>query len=383
MSNGAEGLTGSVWRSPAIRALVAASALGFTSFAVTLSALPSYAVAGGAAIGSAGLVTTVFLVVTVLTQAAVPRLVARFGLGPVLGAGLLALGAPSPLYLVDDALGWLCLVSVVRGAGFGVLTVLGSTIAARAVPASRRGEALGVYGLALGLPTLLATPAGVALTLAGHVEVVVAVATAPVLGLLVVPALVRSVPASVTAASGGSSRSAARAAAAPSAVLLVVTLASAGLVTFLPIARPDGSVATLALLAFGVVAALTRWGGGVLADRMGVRVLLVPALLAATTGLLLLGIGLSTDLLVVLGAAVFGAGYGGTQNTTIVVAMARAGDEGTTTASAVWNASFDGGVGLGALLVGVLAAAVGLSWSYAVLAVAVALVVPLAFRVTR
>jgi predicted MFS family arabinose efflux permease len=372
-----------VWRVPAIRALVAATALGFTSFAVTLSALPVLAVAGGASISAAGLVTTVFLVVTVATQAAVPRLVARRGLGPVLAGGLLALGAPAPLYLLHDSLPWLCGVSAVRGAGFGVLTVLGSTIAARAVPPARRGEALGVYGLALGLPTLAATPGGAALALAGHDTVVAVLATAPVLGLLVVPALVRAVPTEVTAASGTPSGPAARAAAGPSAVLFVVTLASAGLVTFLPIARPDGAVATLALLAFGVVAALCRWGGGVLVDRVGARVLLVPALLAGVAGLVLLALGLDSDVLVVLGAAVFGVGYGGTQNTTIVVAMARAGDGGTTTASAVWNASFDAGTGLGALVVGVLAAALGLGWSYAVLAAAVALVVPLAVRVTR
>jgi len=375
--------TGSVWRVPAIRALVAATALGFTSFAVTLSALPVLAVAGGASISATGLVTTVFLVVTVATQAAVPRLVARRGLGPVLAGGLLALGAPAPLYLLHDSLPWLCGVSAVRGAGFGVLTVLGSTIAARAVPPARRGEALGVYGLALGLPTLAATPGGAALALAGHDTVVAVLATAPVLGLLVVPALVRAVPTEVTAASGTPSGPAARAAAGPSAVLFVVTLASAGLVTFLPIARPDGAVATLALLAFGVVAALCRWGGGVLVDRVGARVLLVPALLAGVAGLVLLALGLDSDVLVVLGAAVFGVGYGGTQNTTIVVAMARAGDGGTTTASAVWNASFDAGTGLGALVVGVLAAAFGLGWSYAVLAAAVALVVPLAVRVTR
>ncbi|SCX60843.1 Predicted arabinose efflux permease, MFS family [Klenkia marina] len=375
--------TGSVWRVPAIRALVAATALGFTSFAVTLSALPVQAAAGGASLSAAGLVTTVFLVVTVATQAAVPRVVARWGLGPVLAGGLLALGAPAPLYLVDDSLGWLCAVSGVRGAGFGVLTVLGSTIAARAVPVERRGEALGVYGLALGLPTLAATPGGAALALGGHVEVVALLAAAPVLGLLVVPALVRAVPVEVTAASGTPSGPAARAAAAPSAVLFVVTLASAGLVTFLPLARPDGSVATLALLAFGVLAALARWGGGVLVDRVGARVLLVPALLVAAAGLVLLGVGLGSDAVVVLGAAVFGAGYGGTQNTTLVVAMARAGDRGTTAASAVWNASFDAGTGLGALVVGLLTATLGPGWSYAVLAVAVAAMLPAAVRVTR
>ena len=70
-------------------------------------------------------------------------------------------------------------------------------------------------------------------------------------------------------------------------------------------------------------------------------------------------------------------------DTSLVVAMARAGERGTTTASAVWNASFDAGTGVGALVVGVVAAAVGLDLAYAVLAALLVLVLPLAVRVTR
>ncbi|KQS66416.1 MFS transporter [Modestobacter sp. Leaf380] len=383
MDGGAVQETGPVWRVPAVRALLAASLLGFTSYAITLSALPSQAVRGGADVGAAGLVTTVFLAATVATQLAVPRLVARFGLGAVFTAGLLALGAPSPLYLLDDGLTWLCVVSGLRGTGFGVLTVLGATIAARAVPLSRRGEALGLYGLALGLPTLAATPGGVALVLSGQLGWLVALATLPVLGVLAVPALVRAVPDTVAAATGAPTGPAVRAALPPSLVLLVVTLAGAGLVTFLPIARPDGLVATLGLLAFGVTGALSRWGGGVLADRVGTRVLLPAALLLGAAGLVLLATGLQVDALVLVGSAVLGLSYGGVQNTSLVVAMARAGDAGTTTASSVWNASFDAGTGLGALAVGVLAAALGLDLAYAVLAGLLVLVLPVALRVTR
>ena len=46
--------TGAVWRVPAVRALLAASVLGFTSYAATLSALPSYAVRSGAGGGGRG-----------------------------------------------------------------------------------------------------------------------------------------------------------------------------------------------------------------------------------------------------------------------------------------------------------------------------------------
>src|SRR4051794_24496862 len=158
----------SLWRFPALRALVGATTLGFAGYCLTLASLPAYAVAGGAPVTTAGAVTTVFLLVTIALQMTVPALTARFGIGPVLAVGLVLLGAPAPLYVLDDGLGWLCAVSAVRGAGFAVLSVLGSTLAALVARPERRGESIGLYGLAIAVPNLVAVPGGVALVLAGH-----------------------------------------------------------------------------------------------------------------------------------------------------------------------------------------------------------------------
>jgi predicted MFS family arabinose efflux permease len=372
----------SLWRLPAMRALVGATSLGFASYCLTLASLPAYAVAGGASPDTAGVVTAVFLLVTVAVQSAVPALTARLGLGPVLAAGLLALGAPAPLYVVDDGVLWLSAVSAVRGAGFAVLTVLGATLSAQVAPPERRGESIGLYGLAIAVPNLVAVPAGVALVLDGHTAVLSWLAAAPVLALPLVAVLARAVPWQ----GGGrtSSRAAARAALAPSAVLFVVTLAGGGLVTFLPIERPDGVLATVALLVFGVAGALTRWRAGLLVDRVGTGRLLPSTLLLGAAGMAVVAVGLPTgDAVVLVGAALFGAGYGAVQNLTLVTAFARAGEGGTTAASALWNASFDAGTALGALVLGVVAAGAGLSWTYLLVTAVLVAALPVARAATR
>ncbi|WNV76813.1 MFS transporter [Geodermatophilus sp. DSM 44513] len=367
----------SLWRLPALRALLGATTLGFVSYSLTLASLPAYAVAGGAAPDTAGVVTAVFLVVTILGQAVVPALTVRLGLGPVLVVGLLALGAPAPLYAVDDGLAWLSAVSAVRGVGFAVLTVLGAVLAAQVAPPERRGESIGLYGLAIAVPNLVAVPAGVALVLGGHAGWVGWLAASPVLALPLVPRLTRA--ARWDAGPRTSSRAAARAALAPSAVLLVVTLAGGGVVTFLPIERPDGVLATTALLLFGVTGALTRWRAGLLADRVGTGVLLPVALLVGAAGLAAVALGLGAGAgWVLAGAAVFGAGFGAVQNLTLVTAFARAGRGGATTASAVWNASFDAGTAVGALALGLVAAGVGLPWTYLLVAGVLVAVLPVA-----
>jgi MFS family permease len=382
----AQGTTGSrpsLWRLPAVRALAGATVLGFTSFTLTLASLPAYAVAGGAATDIAGLVTAVFLAATVAGQSAVPALTARFGPGPVLAVGLVALGAPSPLYAVDDGLLWLSAVSAVRGLGFAVLTVLGATLAARVAPPERRGESIGLYGLAIAVPNLAFVPAGVALVLGGHAAWMAWLAAAPVLALPLVPGVVRGVRAEPRTGTS-SSRAAVLAALTPSAVLLVVTLAGGGLVTFLPIERPDGVLATATLLLFWLTAALGRWRAGVLADRAGTRLLLPLALLLSAGGMAVVALGLSAGAgWVLAGAAVFGAGYGAVQNLTLVTAFARAGEGGATTASAVWNASFDAGTAVGALVLGLVAAGIGLPWTYVLVAGVLLLTLPLARVATR
>ena len=378
----------SLWRLPAVRAVFAVSLLGLTSYSVLLAALPAYAAGAGAGLVAAGSATTVFLLVTVLVQGTVPALVRRWGLGPVLGAGLVALGAPAPLYLAGDDVRWLLAVSAVRGVGFAVLTVLGSTIAAQAVPPERRGESIGIYGLGAALPTLVAVPGGAALTLAGHFAWVAVLGASAVLALPFVPGLVRALGPPPADAGPGTSRAAVRASAAPALVLLTVTLAGGGLVTFLPIERPDGLVATGALLLFGVSTAVCRWRVGVLVDRMGARVLLPAALGTGVAGLALVALGLSVTGpsgagVLLVGSLGLGVAYGAVQNLTLVVSLARAGEGGTATVSAVWNASFDTGTAIGALAVGAVAAGLGLPLTYLLVAGLLALVLPVAVAVAR
>jgi predicted MFS family arabinose efflux permease len=381
---GTEQVQASLWRSPAMRALVGVTVLGFASYCLTLASLPAYAVQGGAGESTAGIVTAVLLAVTIAVQSVVPALTARFGQAAVLVAGLIALGAPSPLYALDDGLLWLSALSAVRGAGFAVLTVLGATLAAQVAPVERRGEAIGIYGLAIAVPNLVAVPAGVALVLDGHAGWLAWLAASPLLGLVLVPALVRSMPPAETRGPAGSGRAAALAAVAPSVVLFVVTLAGGGLVTFLPIERPDGVLATAALLLFGVTGAVTRWRAGLLADRLGSRLLMPLSLVVAAVGLVACAAGLvAGDAWVLVGAAVFGAGFGAAQNLTLLAAFARAGEGGTTAASAMWNASFDAGTAAGALTLGFLAAQIGLPWSYVVTAALLAAAVPLASAAAR
>lgn len=385
---------GSLWRLPAIRRLVAVTLLGFVGFAATLSALPWYAAENGATLARAGLVTTAMLSTTVLTQAMVPALVRRLGSGRSLALGLVALGAPSPLYALSGELAPLLAISAVRGTGFAVLTVVGSTLTWTLAPPGRHGEAAGVYGLAIGLTSVAVVPGSVALAQNVGFLPVVALATLPVLA---VPAALRMARLDATdAAVDGAVPRHVRAVLAvlvPSLLLLTVTLAGSGVVTFLPIERPAGLFAPLALLLFGATSAVARWRAGVLADAFGTRRLLPLSAVVTAVGLggVTAGLLVGSDALLLVGGALGGVGYGAVQNLTLVSAFARVDPVDTPTASAVWNLCFDGGTAIGAVAVGALAGwslgpggtDLGIPWALAVCALLVLLVAPLGARAAR
>lgn len=389
----------SLWRLPAMQLLALYTLAGFTGMFATMSSLPAWLAGRGTSESVAGLVTTTLLVTTVGAQSLVPTMTRRFGLAAVLGAGCVFLGLPSLGFLYDGGLGWVLGISAVRGIGFGAITVTGSMLTARVAPPERRGEAIGIYGLAIAVPNVLAVAGGVALVSAGLFGVVAILGAVPLLGLPTVGRLAQlagpepdetgDVGATDTAASRRSRRDARVVTLGPAVVLTVVTLTSSGFLTYLPITRPDGALASVAILVWGITESVSRWGVGPLADRIGDLRRLLPAASATNIiGIGLVGIGLGASgsagtATLLVGAAILGVGYGSVQNLTLIAAFARARQRETSTVSSVWNIGFDTGTATGAALVGPLIPALGPAGAIAAPAVLVAASAPLAIRSAR
>lgn len=376
-------------RIPGMLALVAMSLLGFTSFFLTLSALPLYAVGQGVPEALAGLVTTVMLVATVACQLLVPTAVRRIGQPSTLAIGLLALGAPTPLLLLSDDLWWLLLVSAFRGLGFAILTVLTPLVATQIAPAGSHGRAIGLYGLAVAVPNVVAVPAAVALTEAGHFPVVAVLGAVPVLAIPLVGRFPKPPPRGHRRA--GAARLPVLSLVGILALLLAMTLSGGGIFAIVPVQLSgSGAAVTWALLLLGVTSALARWRAGGLADRAGPARLLPSVAVIGVLGLVLLawgaaGTGPWSGVLVALGAAVFGLAYGAVQNLTLLMSFELAGPNRRAGASAAWNATYDAGTAVGALLIGAVAAGSSLTVAMvgcAVLVVLTAIAAVVAARAT-
>ena len=354
-------------------ALALLSSFGaLTSFYLLLSVTPMYAVSAGAGSAEAGVVTGSLMLATVLAEFASTRLMRRYGYRTVFAAGALLLGGPALALLAPHSVAAILAVSIARGIGFGLNTVVIGALVATALPRERRGEGIGLAGVVACVPAIVALPSGVWLAENTSYAVVIAItavsALAPLAAIpwLAGPADGRDEADASTAQpaglltslrSGGQLR--------PSLVFAATTVSAGVVASFLPLAAGvSGGVAALGLLVQAVASTASRWWAGRHGDRHGHAGLLVPGLLTAAAGMTLL-IWVTAPVALITGMCLFGIGFGISQNVTFALMIDRVPVSGYGTASALWNLAYDAGYGAGPAVFGVFVVYTGYPAAFA------------------
>jgi predicted MFS family arabinose efflux permease len=338
------------------------------SFYLLLSVVPLYATSAGTNGIGAGLTTGTLMFATVAAELGTPALLARFGYRLVLAAGMVLLGAPALALTVTSSLPAILAVSLVRGVGLAIAVVAGSSLVATLAPRERRSEALGLLGVVVGIPAVVALPLGVWLVeRVGYPPVFIAGAVAALACLVVMPALPGRTPGAARPL-GVLAGLRAAAQIRPAMVFLVTAMGAGIVVTFLPLATlASGGLAAPALFANATATTLARWWAGRHGDRHGQSGLLVLGVVACAFGMLALTLG-AGPVSVAAGAVLLGLGFGAAQNASLSLMFERVSPSGYDMVSAVWNLAYDAGMGLGAAGFGVLAARAGYGGAFGIMA---------------
>ena len=350
------------------RAVLFASAPGFAGMFILFAVLP---VLGSQSLGAvgAGLATTAFMVTTVATQIFVPTMLARFRPGPLFAASLILLGLPAIAYLFNLSEAMFLAVTAIRGIGFGLITIVSVSLAAHYADRARQGAAQGFLGLVTSLSGV-ATP-GIGLWLlentARSVPLILGVVI-PLLGLVFLGPIFRASPHPVSHRHDPAQGTRPPVSAwlfLPVFVFLPSAIVYGALYTFLPL---ESAVAPIALIAVGAGYVLGRSTGGRLVDRWSMSTVLIPATLIGAAAIAILGL-VPYDIVDIAMAAILGAtiGAGGTAALTGMLHLVEPSRFGLVSMS--WNMTFDAGILLSGILIGVVIASAGFTVAMTVLAV--------------
>lgn len=308
-----------------------------------------------------GVVVGAFALTAVVGRPIAGRLADARGRKAIVVAGMLLSALGGLLYLLPAGVAGIVLARLVLGVGDGWVFTAGATWIVDLAPASRRGQAIGIFGLSIWGGLAVGPVLGEALYRLGSYELVWAFAAlAPLLGAaLATWPPDRHVP---VAAPAGRERPPLlpRVVRLPGPALALANVGYGTVAGFLVLhlaARGIGRGAA-AFTAFAGAVVLARLVLGRLPDRVGPQATASGAFLAETLGLVLIGAA-DSWWVAAAGAVVMGTGFSLLFPSLAVIVMDRAGEAGRGTAMGAFTAFFDVGVGLGAPLAGAVAAVAG------------------------
>jgi MFS family permease len=286
------------------------------------------------------------------------------------------------LYFLPLGVPGLVIARLVLGAGDGWVFTAGATWIVDLAPGSRRGQAIGIFGLSIWGGLAVGPVLGEALYSAGGYDLVwLFAAAAPLAGA----AIARRVPDPhvpvAPAARHERGPLIPREVRRPGLALALANVGYGAVAGFLVLhlAKQDVGHGAAAFAAFAVAVVFARLALGRLPDRVGPQATATGAFLAETAGLVLIGAA-QTWWVAGLGAVVMGLGFSLLFPSLALIVMDRTGEEGRGAAMGVFTAFFDVGVGLGAPLAGAVAALAGYPTAFYVAAGCAAAGALLGFR---
>lgn len=359
---------------PAFILLGMADLIYFTAVGITIHSLPLYVTGPvGSDEAGAGLAFGAFALTALLLRPLSGRLVDQMGRRPLLVAGALLGGAGLALMPLADTLSVVVALRLLQGVGEAAFFVAGFAMLADLAPRDRTGEALSYNSLGLYLGIALGPPLGaVVLAASGFALTWVAASVLMILasGLsLLLPET--HVPEPATAGAGHHLLH--LPAVPPALGLMAAILASGGFLAFASLhsTRIGMSNTSAALMTYGLVVVTCRLTLARVPDRLPALPLGAASLAAIAGGLALIA-AWTTSAGLLLGTAVMAVGVAFSTPAFFTAVFATAAPHQRGAAAGTASAALDLGLGVGPLLLGLIARDQGVPAALA-LAAAVAL----------
>ncbi|WP_423409387.1 MFS transporter [Heyndrickxia sp. MSNUG] len=309
-----------------------------------------------------GLMTTVFMAAAIATRPFVSSLMQKIDNKKLSLISLVFIAISVGLSFGQDSVGFLLLLRVFHGMGFGIITTIFSTMATNIIPTHRLGEGIGYYGLATSVGTSLGPMLALALLQVFTFNLLIILSIALTVSTLVLNLFVKApkkaVPVKNTVQKVSFKEHAFdRKAFTPAILTAFFSITLGGVISFLrELGKEANIVASISLffLVLTIMMILVRPVSGRMFDKYGHKVIIYPATIAGIIGLSLLAFTQNT-LTLLIAAVFYGIAYGTVTPTLQALAVSSVPKEKQGTANAMYFSSMDLGMAIGSTGLGIVA----------------------------
>jgi len=322
----------------------------FTSFYFLLITLPFYIQKLGGSESEIGYIIGVFTISAVFLRPFIGREVDKHGRKKLLIAGMVVFLLSMMLYNYTTDVTSLLLLRIFHGIGWGAATTASSTLIADIAPSSRRGEAMGIFGMSANVAMAIGPVLSMILLKAYDFPVLFSVCAAIALIslLLVLPISEKIVIRPKTPLFS-------KEALFPSALMFTISLTYGSIVSFLPLFQEKQGIANAGIFfsVFAITLIFVRALAGKLSDIKGRKFVIVPGMIIITLGLFFVATANSLTTFLIA-ALLYGLGFGLFHPTMMALLVDRVSPQGRGAAMGTFTAAFDLGIGVGSIIMGIV-----------------------------
>lgn len=339
----------------------------FFAFQLFPSALPPYLKSLGAADSILGWLQGITTIATLLMRPFAGIALDRYGRKGIFIIGLIGMILSTAAYLVFPAIGIILIIRFTHGMAWGIANTACSTVASDNIDKMRFAEGMGYFSLASSIAMAVAPAVALSIGMQSNIRLALIF-----LGVTLV--LVPNIKYQKQAISLETEKKKilpyAKEAIFPTVVMFFITITWGAVVTFLALYGAERSVVGIGLFftVYAISMLVSRPFLGKLIDRKGFGAGVWPGVILIPIALLLLSISNNLTLFLIC-AVLYGIGIGAVQSSLQTMAILNVSKDRTGAANATFFTGFDGGIGIGAVLAGLLSSVMGYGNMFATMAI--------------
>ncbi|MFA2691936.1 MFS transporter [Bacillus mycoides] len=328
----------------------------FTGFYLLVPTLPLFIKEIGGNESQVGLMMGMFTIAAVVIRPIIGGMLDQYGRRSFIIFGLIFFGITMYSYNLASTIVLLAVLRVIHGVTWAVSTTAVGTAITDIIPDSRRGEGMGWYGMAMTIAMAIAMAIGpmIGLWVVQNYSFHGLFLLATLLSFMaVVLSLITKMPFTPQKEKG-KIQLFEKSVLSITVVVFFLSFAYGGITTFLPLfaSSIDVNPGTF-FLVYAIALTIVRPISGKLLDKYGEVFIILPALCITILAIVVLTI--SNGLIgVMIAAALYGVGFGSAQPALQAAMLTIVDPSKRGVANASFFTAFDLGIGLGAILLGVV-----------------------------